>query len=179
MSEEHQREEQLFEAARREIAELSDAARESGPEPGEDALVDAFRERVRDNARRGRPSRAPLWIAAAAMLATVSIWAIFLGPEPGPGGTTLGSGDIECLAPRGPVESFDRFEWRSRQTRVRYDLRIYDTDGALVHEEGGLSETTWQPGPALELPPRIVWEVHARDATSAVIGWASAESSLR
>ena len=93
---------------------------------------------------------------------------------------TLGTQDLELVAPRGGGSTFERFEWRYLGERrdVSFDLRIEDAEGRLLVRQRGLFDSWWilPPEDRARMPARIHWEVVVRDPSSRELSLDRAEA---
>lgn len=142
-------------------------------EPGEPAVRQFVRDRVRVAAARRSRRR---WTAVLAMAAVLAILVVQhrqqQAQEVGvPDDITLsGSAAARDMQPRGPVANFRHFTFIGDPGSGWFVIKVFDgkTDAPLPGGESNhLEEPSWRPDPATESmwPDHIRWELHTFDAS--------------
>jgi hypothetical protein len=156
----------------------------SAPVDGEERLREQFRATMKASvtaeASRSRP-RIRGWallVAAAVILLGLRFWWPTSTPPVQPH-LPLGSGAVECLAPRGQVEDLGSFSWQVQDLASYYRVVVRDRSGVEVCRSGFLSEQVWLPTAAQRklIPATFDWEVMAYDRTRELLFSGSVQAS--
>jgi hypothetical protein len=146
---------------------------------GEILRAAAARAATRPEDRSGAPARRPRLprLAAAVMILAglaglvAIVRSTLRDRDPTPPGPILVGDEIEAIAPRGLVESFEIFEWRAELPPLGWCVVHVHRAGAgqevpplAVSQE--IEDTRWHPGEEVVRgwPREIEWEVHVYDA---------------